>query len=199
VIWNIFLQSTDSPDGFQKSSCCVGRGHKRQDWPRAVHTIGQGQPRRNHYYVDMTALFVSNEFIYIIALVCTRDMQILCCTGPCINITILWDMMPCILIHGYQHFCKDCCLHLQDRKVSRKRKELVQLWGSEARKVLGFAQRLSFHSVYTCTNFNLRVSLFNPEDGGSRFLRLFVTCTKLHGVIKRNIIFVKCWKFSFHC
>lgn len=116
-------------------------------------------------------------------------LQMLCCIGACINITILLDVMPCIMIHKYQHFGKECCLRLQDIKVSRERRNWYTY--KEAKRVMCWVSPSAF-SLYLY-HFPPPVSLYDVEGGGSRFLRNFVMYTKLHGVITQNILILKCW------
>lgn len=86
----------------------------------------------------------------------------LCCIGACININILLDVMPCILIDEYQHFDKECCLHLQDREVSRERRNLYTR--QEAKPGMCWVSQSAL-SLYLY-HFPLPVSLFDFEDEG---------------------------------
>lgn len=116
-------------------------------------------------------------------------LQMLCCIGACISITILLDVMPYIMIDEYQHFGKDCYLRFQDREVSRERRNWYTC--TETKPGMCWVSQSAFSSYLY--QFPPTVSLYDVEGGGSRFLRNFVTSTKLHGVIAQNIIIVKCW------
>jgi hypothetical protein len=133
-----FLYSTDSPGSFVKSSCCVGRGHKRQYRPRAVQTIGQGQTWRT-----ITVLTWLHNLVRIYSFTSLQWYALQTCKyygyiGPYLNFMICWERWCHVLSYTDANTSARIAVYVFRIEKYVGREMLVQLLRKRSPEAIGF-------------------------------------------------------------